>query len=152
MNRSSSFKVNLLVWWLTFPWSGKQQFFNRDMRLFGMRVFIIRIIWILSNIWVMFICLSLTPTWFYKFVSDSSPNFIAQNLLVGTRKVRRLKFVTQKERRWTGDEISKSFDICRWFVALYLWHYDHGFEHQKITAYINNRFEISFQNSNWTIY
>ena len=32
-------------------------FFNRDMRLFEMLVFIIRIIWILSNIWLMFICL-----------------------------------------------------------------------------------------------
>ena len=31
--------------------------FNRDMLLFEMLVFIIRIIWILSNIWLMFICL-----------------------------------------------------------------------------------------------
>ena len=31
--------------------------FNRDRRLFEMLVFSIRIIWILSNIWLMFICL-----------------------------------------------------------------------------------------------
>ena len=31
--------------------------FNHDMRLFEMLVFIIRIIWILSNIWLMFNCL-----------------------------------------------------------------------------------------------
>ena len=31
--------------------------FNRDRQLFEMLVFIIRIIWILSNIWSMFICI-----------------------------------------------------------------------------------------------
>ena len=65
--------------------------------------------------------LSLVPTWAYKFVAGSSPNFIAQNLLVGTTlKVRRLKFVTQNERGLTGDEISKSFNIYRRFVAFHL--------------------------------
>ena len=75
----------------------------------------------------------MVATWVYKFVAGSSPNFIAQNLLV-----------TQNERRWTGDEISKSFDIYRRFVAFHLWPYDQGFKHQRNTAYINNRFEISF--------
>ena len=32
-------------------------FFHRDMWLFEMHVFIIRIIWILSNVWLMFNCL-----------------------------------------------------------------------------------------------
>ena len=35
----------------------KHKFFSRDMRLFEMLVFIIRIICILSNIWLMFSCL-----------------------------------------------------------------------------------------------
>ena len=51
--------------------------------------------------------------------------------------------VYQNERGWTGDEISKSFDIYRWFVSVHLWPYDQGFEHQRNTIYINNRFEIS---------
>ena len=38
----------------------------------------------------------------------------------------------------------KGFHIYRRFVAFYLWPYDQGFEHQRNTAYINNKFEISF--------
>ena len=87
---------------------------------------------------------SLFPTWVCKFVARSYPNFIVQNLLVGTLKVRRFKFVTQNERGWTGDEIWKSFDIHRLFFVFHLWPYDQGFENPKNTAYINNRFEISF--------
>ena len=41
----------------------------------------------------------MVATWVYKFVAGSSPNFIAQNLLEGTLKVRRFKFVTQNKRR-----------------------------------------------------
>ena len=33
--RSSSFWVNLLVWWATFPWSGKQQFLLLNILLAG---------------------------------------------------------------------------------------------------------------------
>ena len=50
---------------------------------------------------------SLVPTRVYKFADGSWPSFIAQNLLVGTLKVHRLRFVTQNEMRWIGDEISK---------------------------------------------
>ena len=45
----SSYCVLIIIWRL--------KSFNRDMRLFEMLIFVIRIIWILSDIWLMFICL-----------------------------------------------------------------------------------------------
>ena len=46
-------------------------------------------------------------------------------------------------------EISKSFEIYRRFVTFYLWPDDQGFEHQRSTAYINNKFETSFPKFQW---
>ena len=67
-------RKSCLIFFLTFLFN----LFNRDMRLFEMLVFIIRIIWILPNIWLMFICLKR----FILIVNGWLFNIIWQNLRV----------------------------------------------------------------------
>ena len=54
---NSSFFIEDLRWLLLIIPCEHLLFFSHDMRLFEMLIFIIRFTWILSNIWLMFICL-----------------------------------------------------------------------------------------------
>ena len=54
---NSSFFIEDLRWPLLIIPCEHLLFFSHDMRLFEMVIFIIRFTWILSNIWLMFICL-----------------------------------------------------------------------------------------------
>ena len=56
-------------------------------------------------------CLNLVPTWVFKFVAGLSPNFIAQNLLAGTPKFRRLS------PKMKGDEPAMKYQKVLIFIA-----------------------------------
>ena len=89
-----------------------EKFFNRDMRLFEMLTFIIRIIWILPNIWLMLFVLTVNG-WLLKELRNYNESYFCvrhKNRWKHTN-ILKLLFFTINLHFVTSNQISTNFPL-----------------------------------------
>ena len=85
-------------------------FFSRNMWLFEMLVFIIRLIWILSNTWLMFICLK-------RFVLGDSRYYIPPILVPSSAKCIATQILVISKLNGRKDFIWEAFSVTSFVPA-----------------------------------